>query len=160
MKRSLTLLLALAMLLMWCSLALAQSLNPNTTSGDVDITTTVNVTYTVTIPADNDIAFNSTETNIGNIALSGATLAPNHQITVAIAGISAAGAGALKHTNNVNTIAYTLKIDALATNTASFTANGSKAVTVEIAQAAWDAAPAGDYKDTITFTVSYAAITP
>lgn len=151
MKRAF--ILGLALTLAMCSTALA--LDETTPTGDLDITTTVPVAYIVSIPADADITFNTVTTNIGEIELTGARLEPGHQITVTISGITTAGAGVMDHDVNAATkLAYSLEIAGVATNATSFTADGAQTVEVIIAQAAWDAAPAGGYSDTLTFTVA------
>lgn len=159
MKKLLIILLALA--LTSCVSASA-NLDPSNKSGDVTITATVNVGYVVTIPSDTSLTFGDLSTDIGDIAVTDLVLAPNTQLTVTISGVTSAGAGTLT-TSASGTIPFILKIgatasttaaNATATNTTSFTANGTKPVYIDIAQAAWDAAPAGSYSDTITFAVS------
>lgn len=68
-----------------------------------------------------------------------------------------AGYNTLKNSaDSSKTIAYTLKSGGSSFTSVDFDTQGeSAALTVDIAQAAWHAAYAGSYSDTITFTVSY-----
>lgn len=125
----------------------------NPTGGDVTIRTTVEESYTITIPSNTEIAFGVESTKIGDLGLATAQLGPKRQVTFT-ADVSVAGAGKLTHSDNSTTLPYTLNIDGAATNKAGFTAVGVKPVTVNITKAAWDAAPAGSYSDTITFSVT------
>lgn len=124
--------------------------------GTTTITTSIEATYTVTIPESTPITFNMLSNPIGNITVTSARLDPGQKITVA-----AATDGTLKNDDDTTkTIAYTLKSGGAAFTSADFSENGSKALSVDITQTAWDNAPAGDYTGTITFTVSYSGSNP
>ena len=132
----------------------------NPTEGKTTITTKIEETYTITIPADTAIAFDAESTAIGDIGLATANLAPGHQVTFTAAALSDAGVGALTNSADAAVkLPYTLKIDGAASNTVSFTTAATKPMTADITKAAWAAAPAGEYSDTITFTVTYEATT-
>lgn len=116
-----------------------------------EITTSITPTYVVTIPADTDIPFEATSTELGKIELTSAQLEPGYVVMVS------ASAGAL--TNDADaaaTIPYTLESEGSAFTSAQYTAAGdSTTLDVSIEQTAWDSAYAGSYTGTITFTVTY-----
>ncbi|MCC8168203.1 MAG: hypothetical protein LIO37_02535 [Clostridiales bacterium] len=124
----------------------------NSNSADTKITTSIDPTYVVTIPADTTIRFEATSTSIGSVELTEAQLEPGYEVTVtASAGTLANDADATK------SIAYTLEDASGVFTSASYTTEGeSTALTVNITADEWDAAYAGSYEGTITFTVSYA----
>lgn len=166
MKRTLSFLLAMALAIALCATAMASDPLPIVRS--VDITATVGETYTMNIPSNTSIPFDETSWDIGDIEITDSHIGPGRQITVTISGISTAGAGELSHTTDSSKkLAYTLKIgpaatstaaQATATNKTNFTADGKKPVYVQIAQTVWDAATAGEYKGTLTFTATYTSI--
>lgn len=156
MKKVLSLILVSALVLALSGPALA--LDETDPDGDVVISTTVGVTYTVTIPENTTIALNTASTDIGDITLTNAVLAPGFHIDVTVTGgdLTTAGAGNMTHGAVATTkLPFTLKIDSTAGTSTTFTANGAKQVDVDIAASAWAAAPAGSYSATLTFTVSY-----
>lgn len=110
-------------------------------------------TYTVTIPADVEVEFNAVSTSFGNITLEAAQIDPGHAVTVTLT-----ASGTLKNkADETKTIAYTVSAGGAAFTSEQYeTAGDSTALTIEITQEAWNAAYAGEYSDTVTFTVSYA----
>lgn len=121
------------------------------------ITTSIAPAYTVTIPANTNVTFNTLSTLFGAIKLDTAQLEPGCAVQVALT-----ASGTLKNrADAAKTIAYTIKDSAGAFTSAQYTAAGQEtALTIDIAQAAWDAAFAGSYTDTVTFTVSYITVAP
>ena len=126
--------------------------NPATSTATVS--TEIAPTYTVSIPENVSVTFNAASTEWGSIEVTQAQIDPDHHIVVSLE------AGALKNSvDNTKTIPYTVE-DATGVFTyASYLAEGNKTdLTIKIAQSDWNAAYAGDYSDTVTFTVSYEPI--
>ena len=125
----------------------------NTTGGEADITTSIAPTYTVTIPADVNVAFNATETAFGTIEVTAAQIHPNKCIKVALATDNELN----NAIDNTKVIPYAIKDSTGATFTsATYLTEGDKTeLSIHITADDWNAAYAGDYSDTVTFTVSY-----
>ena len=118
-----------------------------------EITTAVAPAFTVTIPADTTVAFNALETDFGAVTLESARLAPNKAVKVTLD-----ASGLLKNADDsTKTIPYTIKkTDGTVCNSVQYrTAGETTALKIGIEQAAWDAAFAGDYSDTVNFNISY-----
>ena len=125
----------------------------NTTGGDADITTSIDPTYTVTIPANTTVAFNATETAFGAIEVTASQIHPDKCIKVALASDG-------KLENNIDAtkvIPYAVKdSEGAAFTSATYLTEGDKTeLSIHITANDWNAAYAGDYSDTVTFTVSY-----
>ena len=149
MKKLFALILTVAMLATMSVTAFAA----NTTGGDADITTSIDPTYTVTIPADVNVAFNATETAFGAIEVTASQIHPDKCIKVALASDG-------KLENNVDAtkvIPYAIKDSTGAAFTsATYLTEGDKTeLSIHITANDWNAAYAGKYSDTVTFTVSY-----
>ncbi len=122
-------------------------------SQDTRISTAIEPTYTVTIPADTTVAFNALSTDFGAVTLESAQIDPGKAVKVELD-----ASGSLKNAADADkTIAYTINTaDNTAFTSASYqTAGDTTALKIDITQEAWDAAFAGSYSDTVTFTVSY-----
>lgn len=126
----------------------------NTEGGSTVINTNISPTYTITIPVDTQINFNATSTNIGAVEVVAAQIEPDKVIRINVS------YDKLKNSiDNNKTIVYALKNQNSNFTSANFTSAGDKVnLTVEIAQSEWDNAYAGNYSDTITFTVSYISL--
>ena len=149
MKKVLTFALAI-MLVMSLSFTVFAA---NTTGGNADITTSIAPTYTVTIPADVTVQFNATETAFGTIEVIASQIHPDKCIKVALA-----SDGKLENSIDVTkVIPYTIKDSTgAAFNFATYLTEGDKTeLSIHITEGDWNAAYAGDYSDTVTFTVSY-----
>lgn len=120
---------------------------------DTIITTSIQPTYTVTVPSNTTVKFNDTETAFGEIKVDAAQIEPDKYITVALT-----TDGALNNeADTTKELPYTIT-DASGTvfTSAKYNEkNQSTALTINITQADWAAAYAGDYSDTVTFTISY-----
>ena len=122
---------------------------------DTEITTSVAPTFTVTIPADTAVPFNALSTEFGSVTLESARLAPNKAVQVTVT----SDYDLNNSVDNEAVIPYSLKtadetVDA--DYAATFTTAGEKVdLTINITQADWDAAAAGDYSDTVTFNIAY-----
>lgn len=153
MKKIWSIALAAALTLCMGMTAFAAEVNESTEPKTVntEITTSVAPTYTVTIPADTEIEFNAVSTDLGSISLDAAQINPNYVVTVsANAGVFSNEADAQK------TIPYKLTAGADEFASAEYMAAGeSTALKIAIEKTAWEAASAGDYSGTITFTVAY-----
>ena len=125
----------------------------NTTGGEADITTSIAPTYTVTIPADVNVAFNATETAFGTIEVTASQIHPDKCIKVALATDNELN----NAIDNTKVIPYTIKDSEGAEFTsATYLTEGDKTeLSIHITANDWNAAYAGDYSDTVTFTVSY-----
>jgi len=122
---------------------------------DTEITTSVEPTFTVTVPADTTVPFNALSTEFGSVELESARIAPNKAVQVTVT----SDYNLNNSVDNTAVIPYSLKAgnDTLdADYAATFTTAGEKVdLTIDITQAAWDAAAAGDYSDTVTFNIAY-----
>ena len=125
----------------------------NTTGGKADITTSIAPTYTVTIPADVNVAFNATETDFGVIEVAASQIHPDKCIKVALT-----TDGELNNAiDNTKVIPYEIQdSEGNAFTSATYLTEGDKTeLSIHITANDWNAAYAGDYSDTVTFTVSY-----
>ena len=125
----------------------------NTTGGDADITTSIAPTYTVTIPADVSVQFNATETAFGTIQVEAAQIHPDKCIKVALG-----SDGKLENSiDDTKVIPYVIQdSDGNAFTSATYLTAGDKTeLSIHITADDWNVAYAGDYSDTVTFTVSY-----
>ena len=150
MRKLLSIIFATVMAFALCVSAFAA----NETDGTTTLTATISSNYNITIPADASILFEAVSTPIGNVGISEARLEPNKKVT-----ISASTDGELVNTADTDkVIAYALKSGGQAFTSASFMANGTVALTIDIEATAWNSAVAGTYKDAITFTAVYESI--
>ena len=149
MKKLFAVILTVALLMSLSVTAFAA----NTTGGDADITTSIAPTYTVTIPADVNVQFNATETAFGAIEVTASQIHPDKQIRVTLT-----TDGELNNTiDTTKVIPYVIKdASGAGFTTATYLTEGDKTVlSIHITADDWNAAYAGDYTDTVTFTVSY-----
>ena len=149
MKKLFALILTVAMLATMSVTAFAA----NTTGGNADITTSINPTYTVTIPANTTVAFNATETDFGAIEVEAAQIHPNKCIKVELT-----SDGELNNTiDATKVIPYVIKdADGNAYTSATYLTEGDKTdLSIHITADDWNAAYAGEYSDTVTFTITY-----
>ena len=149
MKKLFALILTVCLLAAMATTAFAA----NTTDGDADITTSIDPTYTVTIPADVNVAFNATETAFGAIEVTASQIHPDKCIKVELTSDS-------KLENSIDAtkvIPYAIKDSTGAAFTsATYLTEGDKTeLSIHITADDWNAAYAGKYSDTVTFTVSY-----
>ena len=149
MKKLFAVILTVALLMSLSATACAA----NTTGGDADITTSIAPTYTVTIPADVNVAFNATETAFGAIEVTAAQIHPDKCIKVALA-----SDGKLENSiDATKVIPYAIK-DSTGTafTSATYLSEGDKTeLSIHITADDWNAAYAGEYSDTVTFTITY-----
>ena len=125
----------------------------NTTGGEADITTSIAPTYTVTIPADVTVQFNATETAFGTIEVIASQIHPDKCIRVSLASDN-------KLENSIDDtkyIPYAIKdAEGAEFTSATYLTEGDKTeLSIHITEGDLNAAYAGDYSDTVTFTVSY-----
>ena len=149
MKKVFAVILAVALMAAMSVTAFAA----NTTGGDADITTSIAPTYTVTIPADVNVAFNATETAFGTIEVTASQIHPDKCIKVALT-----TDGELNNAiDNTKVIPYAIKdSEGAAFTSATYLTEGDKTeLSIHITADDWNAAYAGEYSDTVTFTVSY-----
>ena len=148
MKKVLTFALAVMLVMSLSVTAFAA----NTTGGDADITTSIAPTYTVTIPADVNVAFNATETAFGTIEVTASQIHPDKCIKVALATDKELN----NAIDNTKVIPYAIKDSEGAEFTsATYLTEGDKTeLSIHITADDWNAAYAGEYSDTVTFTVA------
>ena len=153
MKKLIGILLVVALFATMAVPALAADTDTKTT--DTNITLSVAPTYTVTIPANTTVTFNATETSFGAIEVTAAQIHPDKWIRVTIA-----YDGKLENAvESTKVIPYVIKAgDAEFTSATYLTAGDKTDLTINIAQDDWNKAYAGEYSDTVTFTVSYETI--
>ena len=149
MKKIFTLILAIALMASLSVTAFAA----NTTGGNADITTSIDPTYTVIIPADVNVQFNATETDFGAIEVEASQIHPDKCIKVALATDKELN----NAIDNTKVIPYAIKdSEGAAFTSATYLTEGDKTeLSIHITASDWNAAYAGDYSDTVTFTVSY-----
>ena len=148
MMKKLTALVLVIVLSLSLSVTAFAADNRNTT-----ITTSISPTYTVTIPANTNVTFNTLSTSFGAVTLTAAQIDPGYAVKVELN-----ASGTLKNqADATKTIAYTVNdANGDAFTVGTYTTAGDKTdLTIDITQAAWNAAFAGQYSDTVTFTVSY-----
>ncbi len=118
------------------------------------ITTSIDPTFTVSIPADTTVAFNAETTDFSEVKLVSAQIDPGKAVKVELD-----ASGTLKNAeDDTKTIAYVVNEKEAGTQYVSGqykAAGDATALKIDITKAAWDAAFAGSYSDTVTFTVSY-----
>ena len=149
MKKVLTFALAVMLVMSLSVTAFAA----NTTGGKADITTSIAPTYTVTIPADVNVQFNATKTAFGAIKVEAAQIHPDKCIKVELT-----SDGKLENSiDATKVIPYAIKDSTGAAFTsATYLTEGDKTeLSIHITANDWNAAYAGEYSDTVTFTVSY-----
>ena len=149
MKKVFAIILTLVLLMSLSVTAFAA----NTTGGEADITTSIAPTYTVTIPADVNVQFNATETAFGTIEVTASQIHPDKCIKVALA-----SDGKLENSiDATKVIPYAIKDSegAVFTSATYLTEGDKTALSIHITADDWNAAYAGEYSDTVTFTVSY-----
>ena len=125
----------------------------NTTGGTADITTSINPTYTVTIPANTTVAFNATETDFGAIEVTASQIHPDKCIKVELT-----TDGKLENSiDATKVIPYAIKdSEGNVFSSATYLTEGDKTeLSIHITADDWNAAYAGEYSDTVTFTISY-----
>lgn len=140
------------------SLALVLSAALSTTAFAADDARSVTVethiapNYIVTIPASTTVDFNKVDTDFGEIKLTAAQLDPGKKVKVALS-----ASGELENKADASkTLTYEIQAAGQKFTSATYTTAGkSTALTIHIAQDAWNKAYAGDYADTVTFTISY-----
>ena len=149
MKKLFPLILAVAMLATMSVTAFAA----NTAGGEADITTSIAPTYTVTIPADVNVQFNATETAFGAIEVEAAQIHPDKCIKVELT-----SDGKLENSiDAAKVIPYAIKdSEGAAFTSATYLTEGDKTeLSIHITADDWNAAYAGEYSDTVTFTITY-----
>ena len=147
MKKVISVLLAVMMLAALMIPAFAATLTQDQNSGGATVKTdtspvTGDGAYTVTYDADISVPWNSTAAVSSNYTVE-THLKTGKQLLV-----TATSDGIM--TYNALELPYTLGGDLSYTAGAAETA--TKAITVTVAQSAWDEAPIAEYEDTITFT--------
>lgn len=147
MKKYLSFALAAALSAAFCATAFAAEDNRQ-----VEVETHIAPTYTVEIPANTTVVFGDVDTPFGAIKLTAAQLDPGKSVNVTLK-----SSGTLKNKNDTSKmLAYTIRSGESAFTSASYTKAGeSTALTIHIAKDDWTKAYAGDYADTVEFTISY-----
>ena len=149
MKKIFTLILAIALMASLSVTAFAA----NSAGGNADITTSIAPTYTVTIPADVNVQFNATKTAFGAIEVEAAQIHPDKCIKVVLT-----TDGELNNSiDATKVIPYVIK-DATGnpfTSATSLTEGDKTELSIHITADDWNAAYAGEYSDTVTFTITY-----
>ena len=147
MKKYLSFALAAALSTAFCATAFAAEHNRQ-----VKVETHIAPTYTVEIPANTTVVFGDVDTPFGAIKLTAAQLDPGKSVNVTLK-----SSGTLKNKNDTSKmLAYTIRSGESAFTSASYTTAGeSTALTIHITKDDWAKAYAGDYTDTVEFTISY-----
>lgn len=139
--------------------AFTPDLDPNAktqTAGSATVSYHVDPAYQVTIPVDTSMRFNETETSYGNIVVEQAQIEDGKCIQVSL--LSDLN---LKNSNNSKAvIPYQILAQDEAGSrpftSAQYTKAGEETpLTIAIKKEDWKKAAAGEYADTVTFTISY-----
>ena len=149
MKKLFAVILAICLMASFSVTAFAE----NSTGGEADITTSIAPTYTVTIPGDINVQFNATETDFGAIEVVASQIHPDKCIKVALT-----TDGKLENgIDDTKVIPYEIKDSegAVFTSATYLTEGDNTELSIHITADDWNAAYAGDYSDTVTFTISY-----
>lgn len=153
-KKFISLLTAGAMLAVSCAglTASAVELDMDTPSGTTVLRTSCDPAYVVEIPADTQIPFGSVDTQIGAVRARLMKIEANKAVYVAVE--SANDSVLADEQGDQPAIPYSLTgaediVFDEVNDADEFPLN------VNVAQSDWDAAYAGSYADTLTFTVSY-----
>ena len=155
MKKLTAILLTMILALSMTSTAFAAEITEgdgSPKSEEVTISASIAPTYTVTIPEDIQVEFNKTSAAFGTISLDEARIDPGYAVKVELT-----ASGLLKNkADDTRTIAYAINANGAAFESQEYTAAGqSTPLTIDITQEAWNQAYAGEYSDTLTFTISY-----
>lgn len=147
MKKVISVLLAVLMLSALMVPAFAASFTQDEGTGGATVKTDTSAitgdgAYTVTYDAEISVPWNSTE------AVSSEYTVETHLKTGKQLQVTATSDGVMTYESEE--LAYTLAGDT--TYTASAAETATKAITVAVAQEAWDNAPIAEYTDTITYT--------
>lgn len=147
MKKYVSFAFAAALSAAFCATAFAAEDNRQ-----VEVKTHIDPTYTVTIPANTTVASKAEKTPFGAITLTDAQLDPGKSVNVTLT-----SSGTLKNKSDTSKkLAYAILSGESAFTSASYTKAGeSTALTIHITEADWANAYAGDYTDTVEFTISY-----
>ena len=157
MKKNLLILISLVFALVLCVTVFAEGSDTavGSGSGEADnnsltISVDIPTSYEFTIPADVALKFGAEYTEIGTVTVSNVRLPADMELC-----ISYNDSSSLKTEDGMSEIPYEIQIDYEPAGDLFFTADGESApLCVAIDKEAWDAAPAGSYSDTITFTAS------
>lgn len=158
MKKIIAVLSAAALVSAVSVTAFAADVNGSATESrqtDVTVSASISPAYIVSVPANTSVAFNSTTTDFGSVKLESARLAPKKSVKVSIV-----SDGTLNNSaDSTAVIPYRITADDKgvgADYAAIFINAGDKTdLKINITQADWDAAAAGDYSDIVNFTISY-----
>lgn len=151
MKKFISVLVAVTVVALSCLLPVsAGTITPSQTSGGAEIYTERTENIVVTYPADIEIPWNTKgDFEIGKISAENMVIAADKKVVITVESqndCALAGDG--------GNIPYTLGgADAI-----EFTAVNDATVfplTVNVSEEAWNVAPAGDYSDILTFTLTY-----
>ena len=147
MKKYLSFALAAALSAAFCATAFAAEDNRQ-----VKVETHIAPTYNVTIPANTKVISKAEDTSFGAITLTDAQLDPGKSVNVTLK-----SSGTLENVNDTSKkLAYTIRSGKSAFTSASDKKAGeSTALTIHIEKDNWAKAYAGDYADTVEFTISY-----
>lgn len=142
--------LVLALCLLCGTTALAGTYSNATDKAQTLLTTTLSESFTVVIPSDMTIVFNRTETDM-TVEVTALRLLPTGRALQVQ--VNKTSSQLVNDKNNSAKISYTIHEKNGAADKLSFTETGKQYFQIDIAQAEWDKAPAGTYKDTLTFNV-------
>ena len=162
MKKNLLILISLVFALVLCVTVFAASgdaaVGSDTAVGSgsaadnnsLTISVDIPTSYEFKIPADVALEFGAEYTEIGTVTASNVRPPADTELC-----ISYNDSSSLKTEDGMSEIPYEIQIDYETAGDLFFMEDGeSAALYVAIDKAAWDAAPAGSYSDTITFTAS------
>ena len=157
MKKIFALILTLCLL---CSAAAFAATISGTTSNKTSTELLVNVdeSYTVVIPATVDIDFEATSTNLP-VEVTALRTYSTGTIANTVRKLYVKAGDYVGYIENANGDRINYSIGGSEATTGKylyFTETGTKNFTIDITEAAWNAAPAGSYSNTITFTIAIA----
>ena len=146
--------LALALCLLGGVSAFAAEYGPGDTNPSTVLQVNVEESYTIVIPATLNIPFEAAETLLPVEVTSLRTLSKSTGAgSVRALHVKAESADSKLENQNGDTIAYVISGGEAQANMLYFTETAAKNYTVSITEAAWNAAHAGAYTDSVTFEI-------
>ena len=164
MKKILSTLLAGVMITVCSSSVYASDIKNSAVpqQGEAVITTEIAPSFIVNIPVDTDVAFNTVNSDFGAVELTKAQLEPDKCIKVTLTTDGTLN-NIKDHSKIIPYKIYEGNADSVSEtifSSAEYKAVGDKTdLTIHIEGEDWNSAYAGQYSDTVTFTIEYINIT-
>ena len=150
MKKFISVLVAATVVILSCLFTVsAGTLSPATTSGSMEISAERSELIEIAYPADIEIPYGESNFTLGEISASKMIIALDKKVTISVASENDCAL-----VSDGGKIPYTLS----GADSIEFTRVNDTSVfplAVSVTEADWEAATAGEYNDTLTFTLAY-----